>query len=181
MFLTSRLWVGANRQSQINHTAHHSSSTDSSHPFSLSWPVGEADTSHPALCAPSMSVNESPTRAASKYSLNSLGTWPQSFMASEVRLLIVPLPGFGWSVCLAGGGGRAAVPGVPGCAPAPTAPGWSSFCVGGVVRAGQAGAGRAQSRCQQVRNASFQGQSGLMVRVRCRAWRARRAGMCQIR
>jgi len=81
----------------------------------------------------------------------------------------------------AAGDGRVTVPGVPGCAPAPTAPGWSSFRVDGVVCAGQAGAGRAHSRCQQVRNASFQGQSGLILRMRSRAWRASRAGMCQIR
>jgi hypothetical protein len=35
--------------------------------------------------------------------------------------------------------------------------GCSSFRIVRVVRAGQAGAGRAQSRCQQVRNASFHG------------------------
>jgi SRSO17 transposase len=29
--------------------------------------------------------------------------------------------------------------------------------------------GKVQSRCQQVRNASFHGQSGLMPRIRCRA------------
>ena len=52
----------------------------------------------------------------------------------------------------ASGGARS---GVPGCASAPTAPGQFSFRVGGVVRAGQAGAGSADSRCQQVRNASF--------------------------
>ena len=91
------------------------------------------------------------------------------------------LPGFGLGVCLAGEGVRVVVPGVPGCAPAPTAPGCASSLVAGVVRAGQAGAGRAQSRCQQVRKASFHGQSGLMARVLWRAWRARRAGMCQIR
>src|SRR4029434_5144653 len=86
--------------------------------------------------------------------------WPQSFRVPEVWLLIVPVPGFGCDVCLAAGAGRAVVPGVPGCAPAPTAPGWSSFRAAGMVNAGQAGAGRAQSRCQQVRKASFQGQSG---------------------
>ena len=90
-------------------------------------------------------------------------------------------PGFGRGVCLLSGGGRAVVPGVPGCAPAPTAPGHASFRVAGVVRAGHAGAGRAHSRCQQVRNASFQGQSGLIFRTRSRACRARRAGMCQTR
>jgi hypothetical protein len=35
----------------------------------------------------------------------------------------------------------------------------------------------AWSRCQQVRNASFQGQSGLIFRIRWRAWRTMRAGM----
>src|SRR5271166_2434490 len=45
---------------------------------------------------------------------------------------------------------------------------------GGV--AGQAGAGRAHSRCQQVRNASFQGQVRLIFRTRARAWRTSRAG-----
>jgi hypothetical protein len=39
----------------------------------------------------------------------------------------------------------------------------------------------ADSRCQQVRNASFHGQSALILRTRWRAWRASRAGMCQIR
>ena len=91
------------------------------------------------------------------------------------------LPGFGCGVCLAGGGGRVVVPGVPGCAPAPTAPGLVSFLAVGAVRCGQAGAGRVQSRCQQARNACFHGQPGLIFRVRWRAWTARRAGMCQIR
>jgi hypothetical protein len=31
-----------------------------------------------------------------------------------------------------------------------------------------------------VRNAFFQGQLGLIFRTRWRAWRASRAGMCQI-
>jgi hypothetical protein len=95
--------------------------------------------------------------------------WPQSFRVLEVRLLIVLVPGFGCGVCLAVGAGRPVVPGVPGCAPAPTAPGWSSFRAAGAVCAGQAGADRAQSRCQQMRNASFQGQSGLILRMRWRA------------
>jgi hypothetical protein len=72
----------------------------------------------------------------------------------------VLLPGFECDVRLLGGCGRVMRPGVPGCAPAPTAPGWSSFRVAGVVRAGQAGAGRAQSRCQQVRKASFHASRG---------------------
>ncbi len=53
--------------------------------------------------------------------------YPQSFSVPEVWLPIVLLPGFGCGVCLAVGCGRVVLPGVPGCAPAPTAPGWSSF------------------------------------------------------
>src|ERR1700704_18148 len=40
---------------------------------------------------------------------------------------MVVLPGFGRGVGLAGWSGRAVVPGVPGCAPAPTAPGRAPF------------------------------------------------------
>ena len=84
---------------------------------------------------------------------------PQSFSVPEVRLLIVLLPGFGCGVCLLSG--RSC--GVARCARVRTGSdraGVVSFRVAGVVGAGQAGAGRAQSRCQQVRNASFHGQSG---------------------
>jgi hypothetical protein len=91
----------------------------------------------------------------------------------EGRLPIVPVPVFGCAVCLLRGCGRVAQPGVPGGAPAPTAPGRVSFLAGGMVRAGQAGAGGAQSRCQQNRNASFHGQSGLISgRARGRGGRA---------
>src|SRR5205823_2584706 len=110
-----------------------------------------------------------------------LSRWPQSFSGPEDRLLIVSVPGFGCGVCLVSAGRRVVPPGVPGLAPAPTAPGLASFRVAGVIGAGQAGAGRAHSRCQQVRNASFHGQLGLIFRTRWRAWRARRAGMCQMR
>ena len=48
--------------------------------------------------------------------------------------------------------------------------------VAGTVLTGQAGAGRAHSRCQQVRNASFHGQVRLIFSTRARAWRTRRAG-----
>ena len=50
------------------------------------------------------------------------------------------------------------------------------FRVAGTGVAGQAGAGRAHSRCQQVRKASFQGQVRLIFSMRARAWRASRAG-----
>ena len=59
-----------------------------------------------------------------------------------------------------GGGSWLAVavlPDVLGAALAPTAPGRLLSGLRGRV-AGQAGAGRAYSRCQQARNASFQGQ-----------------------
>jgi hypothetical protein len=61
-------------------------------------------------------------------SCNSL-CWPQSFRAPEVWLLIVQVPGFGSVVCLLSGGGRSVVPGVPGCAPAPTAPARPPFAL----------------------------------------------------
>ena len=47
--------------------------------------------------------------------------------------------------------------------------------------AGQAGSGRAHSRCQQARNASFQGQVRLIFSTRARAWRTRRAGRLRSR
>ena len=47
--------------------------------------------------------------------------------------------------------------------------------------AGQAGSGRAHSRCQQARNACFQGQVRLIFRTRARAWRTRRAGRAHSR
>ena len=50
------------------------------------------------------------------------------------------------------------------------------FRVAGTGMAGQAGAGRAHSRCQQVRNASFQGQVRLIFSTRARASRTSRAG-----
>jgi hypothetical protein len=101
--------------------------------------------------------------------------------AGRTWLLFVLAPVFDLRVCLPSAGWQARLPGVPGFAPVPTAPGLSSFRVGGVIWAGQPGAGRLQSRCQQVRNASFQGQPGLILRIRLRAWRTRRAGRCQIR
>ena len=63
----------------------------------------------------------------------------------------------------------------PERAPAPTAPGWSPFRLRG-RGGGQAGAGRAHRRCQQVVNASLQGQVRLIFSTRARAWRTRRAG-----
>ena len=52
----------------------------------------------------------------------------------------------------------------------------TSFRVAEAGVAGQAGAGRAHSRCQQARNASFQGQVRLIFSMRARAWRTSRAG-----
>ena len=91
------------------------------------------------------------------------------------------LPGFGCGVCLPGEAGRVARPGGARVGSGSDRAGLVSFPVVGPVRAGQAGAGGVQSRCQQVRNASFQGQLGLIFRTRSREWQARRAGMCQIR
>ena len=102
-------------------------------------------------------------------------TWPQRFRggARLVTDRVVPVFGgciwFRWSQRMADG---------PRCsgAPAPTAPGRPPFRVAGTGVAGQAGAGRAHSRCQQVRNASLQGQVRLIFRTRARAWRTSRAG-----
>src|SRR2546421_65961 len=77
-------------------------------------------------------------------------TYPQSFSVSEVRSLIVLVPGFGCGVCLAGGGGRAVLPGVPGRAP--RGPGWPGERGGGVRAAGgaalSAGMPQPQLPCQ---------------------------------
>jgi hypothetical protein len=75
----------------------------------------------------------------------------------------------------------AVLPDVLGAAPAPTAPGRAPFRGRGGGVAGQAGSGRAHSRCQQVRKACFQGQVRLIFSTRARAWRASRAGRCHSR
>src|SRR6266487_3124568 len=106
-----------------------------------------------------------------------MSRWPQSFRGSEAQLLIVLVPGLGAGVCLDFADGSVVLPSVPGLAPAPTAPGCCSFRDAGTDGAGQVGAGRVRRRCQQVRNASFHGQSGLIFKTRCRAWWTRRAGM----
>jgi hypothetical protein len=59
--------------------------------------------------------------------------------------------------------------------------GAGSFRGAGDGLAGQEGSGSADSRCQQVRNASFQGQVRLIFSTRCRAWRTRRAGSAHSR
>src|SRR5712691_995727 len=66
--------------------------------------------------------------------------------AGRAWLLFVLAPVFYLHVRLASGGRQARVPGVPGSAPAPTAPGCSSFRFAGIVGAGQPGAGRVHSR-----------------------------------
>jgi hypothetical protein len=74
----------------------------------------------------------------------------------------------GWRVAM--------LPDVLGAAPAPTAPGRPPFRVAGTGWLGHAGAGRAHSRHQQARKASFQGQVRLIFSTRARAWRTSRAG-----
>ena len=101
--------------------------------------------------------------------------------AAGRRLLFVLGPVFKLHVCFGSGGRCAVLPGVPGSAPASTWPECSSFRVVGTVGAGQLSAGRAHSRFQQVMNALFHSQSGLILRFLFRAWRTRRAGRCQIR
>jgi hypothetical protein len=101
--------------------------------------------------------------------------------ARRAWLLFVLGPVFELHVRFGFGGWRAMLPGVPGAAPASTRPVCVSCRIAGTVVAGQPGAGRAHSRFQQVMKASFQGQSGLILRIRLRAWRTSRAGMCQMR
>ena len=78
----------------------------------------------------------------------------------------------GWRVgaarCARGGTGS-------DCAGAPP------FRVAGTGDFGHAGAGRAHSRRQQVRNASFQGQVRLIFSTLARAWRTSRAGRLKSR
>jgi len=88
---------------------------------------------------------------------------------------------FWLNVCSGSGGWRGRVPGARGAAPAPTAPGRSSYRVAGMVSAVQLGAGSAHSRSQQVMNACLHGQCGLILRIFLRACRTSRAGMCQRR
>ena len=95
-------------------------------------------------------------------------------------LLSVLGPVFELHVRFDSGWWRGVPPVCPG-APASTWPEWVSFRVVGIIRAGHLGAGRTQNRFQQVRKASFQGQSGLILRILLRAWRTSRAGRCQIR
>jgi len=101
--------------------------------------------------------------------------------AARRSLLFVLGPVFELHVRFNSGGWHRVLPGVPGAAPASTWPGCVSSRVVGTVRAGQLGAGRTQSRFQQVMKASFQGQSGLILRILLRAWLTSRAGRCQIR
>jgi len=85
------------------------------------------------------------------------------------------VPVFGCGIRFACSRRVTALPGVPGGTGSDCA-GTASFPCRGDGVAGQAGAGRAQSRCQQARNASFQGQVRLIFSTRARAWRTRRAG-----
>ena len=114
-------------------------------------------------------------------------SWAKVIEATVFRTITSTIQGWGevgYRLCCAGfsavvsgsdvrsGGGRPDVLGGTGsdCAGAASFPGRG----GGV--AGQAGAGRAHSRCQQARKASFQGQVRLIFRMRARAWRTSRAG-----
>ncbi len=80
-----------------------------------------------------------------------------------------------WFSAVVAGWRVAVLPDVLGAAPVPTAAA-ASFPGRGDGVAGQVGAGRAHSRRQQARNASFQGQVRLIFSMRARAWRTSRAG-----
>ena len=86
------------------------------------------------------------------------------------------VPVFGRGVWLTGFRRVAVLPDVLGSGTGSDRAGAGSFRDRGDGVAGQAGAGRAHSRCQQARKASFQGQVRLIFSTRARAWRASRAG-----
>ena len=78
------------------------------------------------------------------------------------------VPVFGGGVRFACSRRVAVAPGVPGTGTGSDCAGVASFPGRGTRVAGQTGAGRAHSRCQQVRNPSFQGQAGRDVHARAR-------------
>ena len=86
------------------------------------------------------------------------------------------VPVFGGGVRFACSRRVAVAPGVPGTGTGSDCAGVASFPGRRDGVAGQAGAGRAHSRCQQARNAWFQGQVRLILSTRARAWRTSRAG-----
>lgn len=95
----------------------------------------------------------------------------------RVRLMEVAA----WSSCSLRTRGIAACPGSLGRAAIPRAAMRAGLLLlgsAGRVRDGQVGAGRAQSRCQQVRKACFHGQVELIFTIRRRAGVTSRAGRC---
>ncbi len=86
------------------------------------------------------------------------------------------MPVFGGFVWSAGSRRVAVLPDVLGLGTGSDRAEEPPFLVAGTGVTGQAGAGRAHSRCQQARKASFQGQVRLIFSTRARAWRASRAG-----
>jgi hypothetical protein len=94
-----------------------------------------------------------------------LHNWPQSFRRFEGRLLIVMASVFASHVRFSRAVRCAGAPKCPGAHRLRPRRGWSSLRVAGVAARGQAGAGSAQSRCQQVRKASFQGQSAVSAQA----------------
>jgi Family of unknown function (DUF6236) len=86
------------------------------------------------------------------------------------------VPVFGGFVWSAGSRRVAVLPDVLGLGTGSDRAGEPPFLVAGTGVTGQAGAGRARSRCQQARKASFQGQVRLIFSTRARAWRTSRAG-----
>jgi hypothetical protein len=91
------------------------------------------------------------------------------------------VPVFGRGVWLTGFRRVAVLPDVLGAGTGSDRAGAASFPGRRDGVAGQAGAGRAHSRCQQARKASFQGQVRLIFSARARACRTRRAGRCHSR
>ncbi len=82
--------------------------------------------------------------------ISGVATLASMRQAARPWLLFVPGPVFKLHVRFGSGERCAVLPGVPGSAPASSWPECSSFRVGGMVGAGQLGAGRAHSRFQQA-------------------------------
>jgi hypothetical protein len=92
-------------------------------------------------------------------------------LVTDCVVPVFPAVVSGWRV--SGGGGA---PDVLGDGTGSDRAGAGSFPGRRDGMAGQAGSGRAHSRCQQARKVSFQGQVRLSLRTGARAWRTSRAG-----
>ena len=105
-----------------------------------------------------------------------VASWLRSFRGGPRLVTDRVVPVFGRFVWLAGSRRVVVLPDVLGGGTGSDCAGVPPFLGRRDGMAGQAGAGSAHSRAQQVRNASFHGQVRLIFSTRARAWRASRAG-----